>query len=189
MPFRAWMFAVTIGLAVILGALWLSIDAVLVYKQDRTNEGIAAAEYEAQASQHSPNACRAVMAESGIFDWLTCLTNNVSVDGGVKQSEYDLKAQQDMAVWALGMLIVTVWIAIITFLGVFFVWRTLLATQEMAREATRISEAQTRGYIALVAGHATLRMDRGSANLHNGFNLEFRRYANHCILFRYRSDP
>jgi len=113
------------------------------------------------------------MYESGLFDWLACLAEGLSANGGVKQAEYDVKARQDMAAWAFGMLIVNVWLAVITFLGVVFVWRILKATHVIARETTRIGEAQTRGYLGLVGGSAVLRTDRNSVNLHNGFNLEF----------------
>ena len=63
-------------------------------------------------------------------------------DRGAKQSQYDLQAQQDMAAWAFGMLIVTIWLTVVTLFGVFFVWQTLRATQKMARETRTIGEAQ-----------------------------------------------
>src|SRR6056297_3030264 len=122
---RNWVVAASLGLIVFCAALWYSWDRFSTYQQNQANERAAAAEYQADTAQHSPASCRAIMDESGFFDWFTCLANNVSANGGVKQAEYDLKAQQDMSAWALGMLIATVWLTVITLLGVFFVWRTL----------------------------------------------------------------
>lgn len=149
MPKRYWIITALPGLIVFCGALWYSWDRFSTYQQNQANERAAAAHYQADTAQHSPDSCRAVMGESGLFDWLTCLANNISADGGVKQAEYDLKAQQDMSAWALGMLIATVWLTVITLFGVYFVWRTLLATQDMARETREIGEAQTRAYLSI----------------------------------------
>jgi hypothetical protein len=127
---------------------FLSWDAFSSYQNDHSSERENAAQHQADASHSGVDPCGAVMGEFGIFDWFTCLANVVNTDGGEKQAEYDLKAQQDMAAWAFGMLIVTVWLAVITFMGVLFVWRTLVATREMAKETTRIGEAQVRAYVS-----------------------------------------
>lgn len=68
----------------------------------------------------------------------------MTTDGNAKQSQYDLNAQQDMAEWALGMLIIAFWLTLITLGGVFFVWRTLKATQDMAKSAKEIGDARVR---------------------------------------------
>lgn len=150
---RYWVFAVALVLIVAGVALWFSWNLFSAYKQNHSNERAAASQYQANAADHSPASCRPVMGESGLIDWLTCLANNVSTDGSIKQAEYDLKAQQDMSAWALGMLIATIWLTVITLLGVFFVWRTLKATQDMAKETTRIGEAQVRAYLAIKQIH------------------------------------
>jgi hypothetical protein len=141
MSFRSRLYVFAIGV-ITLGLFIFSVGIVLEYKQGHANERNSAAQYYANATKEGINSCGAIMDKSGVFDWLTCLADKISADGGEKQAEYDLKAQQDMAVWAFGMLIVTVWLAVITFLGVVFVWRTLIATQFMAGETTRIGEAQ-----------------------------------------------
>jgi len=149
MSIRTWLYvaAIGIGLTVFFTLSWASWSAFSAYQQGHANERQTAAQYHSNATQHSPASCRAIMDESGLIGWLTCLADNVSADGGVKQAEYDLNAQQDMAAWAFGMLIATIWLTIITLFGVFFVWRTLVATQEMARGAQQSFSLAERAHV------------------------------------------
>lgn len=150
----------------------LSWDKFSAYQRDKANERETAAEYYTATAQQGPDSCRSIVVETGIFDWLTCLANNISTDGSVKQAEYDLKAQQDMAVWALGMLIVTLWLSAITLIGVLFVGWTLRETRKAVRAAddavdvTRdIGEAQVRAYVRITGGSVKLvRADPGMAD-------------------------
>jgi hypothetical protein len=144
-----WIISTTLGLAVFLSGLWYSWNLFSAYQQHHSDERANATQYYSETTQHSPDACRSVMDEEGFVGWLTCLADKIGPDGGVKQSEYDLEAQQDMAAWAFGMLIITVWLTLITLFGVFFVWRTLKATQEMAKDTRYIGIAQTRPWLSL----------------------------------------
>ncbi len=145
MSFRSWMLAIATGLAV-LGLAWFSWATFSVYQENHANERVGAAEHYATASEKIPNSCGAIMDEGSVFDWLVCLGENITADGDAKQAEYDLKAQQDMAEWAFGMLIVTCWLAGITLLGVLFVWRTLSATKQTLIEAEKTTAAAVKTY-------------------------------------------
>lgn len=145
MSFRSWSYVLIFGLLVTPSA-WVSWEVFSSYQQYQINERAEVAQYEADAPKRNSGSWAAIMGESGVFDWLACLTDNVGADSNKKQTEYDLKAQQDMAAWAFGMLIVTVWLTVITFLGVLFVWRTLIVTRQMAADTLRIGEAQVRAY-------------------------------------------
>jgi len=151
MSFRSGLYVFAIvGLIVTASyAAFFSWSEFSAYQKQHANERITAAEYQADAAESGLNACRTIMGESGVFDWFACLAENVAAEGNDKHAEYDLKAQQDMAAWAYGMLIVTVWLSVITLLGVFFVWLTLRATRQMSNETTRIGEAQSRAYIVI----------------------------------------
>ncbi|MBF59539.1 MAG: hypothetical protein CME80_17760 [Halomonas sp.] len=105
-----------------------SIVYFSAYQEDHSNERQSDAEYQAKIGNNSPDACMPIVAESGIFDWLTCLANAVSSDSSAKQSQYDLNAQQDMAEWTLLMTIITGFMALVTVAGVIFVWLTLRET-------------------------------------------------------------
>jgi hypothetical protein len=48
------------------------------------------------------------------------------------------------------MLLATVAMAVITAIGVYYVWRTLKATQDMARDTRDIGQAQTRAYVSVI---------------------------------------
>lgn len=150
MSFRTGLYVFASGL-IALVLFILSVGFVLEYKKRHAYERNDASQYHANATQHSVSACGAVMDESGVVDWLVCLAENVSADGGVKHAEYDLKAQQDMAEWAFGMLLATIWVAVITLFGVIFVWRTLIATRETVEVTKESSRDQGRAYVQLDA--------------------------------------
>lgn len=166
MSFRSRLYITALGIAlfVIAALAWASWDIFSTYKQGHADERNNATQYEASASKQGPETCRPIMDERGVFDWLACLAESVGVDGSVKQAEYDLKAQQDMAVWALGMLIVTIWLSVITLVGVLFVGWTLRETRRAVKAAddavkvTReIGIAQISPYLSIV--HASAFID------------------------------
>lgn len=152
MSFRAWVFAVAIGLAaiffVVFGAKF-SWDSFSRYQQDHARQRAEAAAYEANAASQSPEACRAIMSDDGFVGWLTCVVESVTSDGSAKQSEYDLKAQQDMAAWAYGMLVVTMWLTFITLLGVVFVWRTWIEAKKTTEQAKREADIAEQSFWTL----------------------------------------
>jgi hypothetical protein len=63
-----------------------------------------------------------------------CLDNATVISRDAERAEQNLNAQREMAQWAFWMLVVTLIMAAITAIGVFYVWRTLLATQDMASD-------------------------------------------------------
>ncbi|WP_299800826.1 hypothetical protein [uncultured Ruegeria sp.] len=71
-----------------------------------------------------------------------CIVRVVEATNQHERSESDLQAQRNMARWALLMLLATVAMAVITAFGVYYVWRTLQATQKMAADTREIGEAQ-----------------------------------------------
>ena len=148
-----------LSIAVTLSGLWYSWHLFSDYQKRHANERASAAEFYYKTTRYGPDACRSIVGETGLIDWLTCLVDNVSADGSVKQSEYDLKAQQNMAAWAFGMLLVTVWLTLITLLGVFFVWRTLKATQKMAADSRIFGEATATSYLTVNWAEAAYHKD------------------------------
>lgn len=76
-----------------------------------------------------------------------CMVRVIEATNEHQRSELDLNAQRDMARWAFLMLVATVVMALITALGVYYVWRTLLATQKMSQDAREIGQKQSRAYV------------------------------------------
>lgn len=150
MFFRCWVltFAI-IGLIVSAFVANYHWDLFSSYQEDHARDRQYVTQNNAEAAEKSPQDCRPAMVEGSAFDWLACLAEKITADSSVKQAEYDLKAQQDMAAWAFGMLIVTIWLAAITFLGVVFVGWTLAATRKMAFDTRDMMGKQMRAYLAM----------------------------------------
>lgn len=147
MPLRTWLFSVIFGLAVISALAYFSWTSFSRYQDDHAAKRDEIAQYEADAAERGEELCGAVLSEEGFFRWLACVVEGVTADSSAKQAEYDLKAQQDMAEWAFGMLIVTIWIAVTTFVGVVFVGWTLKVTRQMAVDTREMSQSQSRAYV------------------------------------------
>lgn len=112
--------------------------------------GNAEGEYEANTDTYAKHAqdeiedCFALTDRSSVPE---CVRNVVKAQNEHERAEADLVAQTEMGLWALGMLVVTSAMAVVTGFGVYYVWKTLLATQRMALDAREIGEAQARAYI------------------------------------------
>lgn len=130
-----------------------SIEIFTDYQLDHLRDRREAAEDLTEVAKRSAASCRSIVSDEGFFDWVTCLADFVAADGGAKQAEHELEAQQDMAAWALGMLVVNSWLVVTSLAGLILVYRTLRATQLMANETTRIGEAQTRAHINFGVRH------------------------------------
>lgn len=80
-----------------------------------------------------------------------CIDNSKTTNREAERAEQDLNAQREMAQWAEGMLwaawVVGLSTVFATIIGVRYVYLTLVATQGMARETTRIGEAQVKAYL------------------------------------------
>jgi hypothetical protein len=77
-----------------------------------------------------------------------CVVRVINTAHEHKRAESDLIAQKSMARWALLMLIVTAAMAVVTAFGVYYVWRTLVATQDMADDTRDIGEKQVKAYVS-----------------------------------------
>lgn len=152
MSFRAWCLAAALGIAALafigMGAFY-SLDSFSRYQIDHTSQLQEVAADQTGAASQGIDSCRAILNEDGVLSWLECVVKTLSSDSEETLSQYDLEAQQDMAAWAYGMFIATIWIAGITLLGVTFAGWTLVATRQMALDTRDIGEAQARAYVGL----------------------------------------
>ncbi len=113
--------------------------------------GNAKGEYAANSSAYASHAQSQIEECFTLLDDISkavCVRDVVETQNEHERAESDLVAQTEMGLWALGMLIVTAIMAVVTGFGVYFVWRTLKATQEMAIDTREIGEAQVRAYLA-----------------------------------------
>lgn len=65
--------------------------------------------------------------------WLTCAYESEGHGSDYLTSQKSLKAQHDMSVWALGMLIASTATFLVSTFGIFFVWLTLKKTEDTNR--------------------------------------------------------
>ncbi|WP_274789838.1 hypothetical protein [Roseovarius tolerans] len=145
---RGARFKVVTALAAAIIALLMTIG----FFDSGRQYGEAIAKKSANSQTYSTNAEQEIRSTCLRLDGTAqaeCIRRVVETANEHQRAEKDLVAQTEMALWAFWMLIVTALMAAITAVGVFYVWRTLLATQDMARETTRIGEAQVKAYLSV----------------------------------------
>lgn len=134
MPNRDWRVYGAIAGVIIAAGLsgwWL-----WEYKQDQAQQRQEAARDDAEgAEQQWYYSCFQL---SGIVDRVSCIASQISRESPDKTAQHDLNAQQDMATWALGVFITSIFSVFLTTAGVILIWRTLYYTKDAA-ESTRIA--------------------------------------------------
>lgn len=126
MPFSRWIIAVAFGL---ICSASVAQDQTTTENQPRQEESIADGEESAESEQ--PRAIDPTPALEGIEAAIRDLEaeiDEVEKDRQRKNERRDVEAQEDMARWAFWMFVSTVVVAVITALGVTFVWLTLKET-------------------------------------------------------------
>lgn len=106
-------------------------------KGQESHQSHSATAYENQTDNEIGEQCS---LQPTVSSQKECMSKAVRATREQQRAEEDLDAQQQMAEWARWMLIFTVIMAAITAVGVFFVWKTLTATQEMAKDAKLIGD-------------------------------------------------
>ena len=133
MPIIAVTGIVTILLAGFF--YWLSTD----YQKDEGQQREAGAGHDSSAAEEQQyNPCARL---SGVVDSINCILRVAQGDRDTQRAEYDLQAQQDMARWALGLLVLSGVGLAVTTAGVIYVALTFRETRRMVGEASRSNAA------------------------------------------------
>lgn len=148
---------VVLGIAVIYFVGWTFIELKTEQRISKHYSG----QYE--ASDASRKIAEICASETGLAA-VECVIEQTKGQQERANDTRDLNAQEWMAHWALWMFVVTSVMAFITAIGVWFVWRTLLATQQMARETREIGEAQVCAYLTF--GGVSVTLIPGKRKLH-----------------------
>lgn len=128
------------------------------------SKGYKSADQEHSANNANRETAEVVYSEclrtsSDLNSARKCVNNTKSTSREAERAEQDLNAQREMAKWTEGMLwaawVVGLSTLLATIIGVRYVYLTLLATQDMARETTRIGEAQVRAYVTVSAAECS----------------------------------
>jgi len=141
------------GFKVVTGAFVIAVMTLLVASifSSGTKYGEAIA-YREAGTRHDSERAEYEIEErclSGLVSSRAeCVRNIIETTDEHYRAHQDLVAQTEMALWAFWMMIVSVGMALITLIGVYYVWMTLLATQGIAVDTRRIGEAQVRAYLS-----------------------------------------
>lgn len=87
------------------------------------------------------------------ISWLECAIDAVTANKEDQRAGYDLRAQQDMALWAFSILLVSIIGVIVSIGGLIGLFWTL-------RETRRIGQAQVRAYPAITRGRIKVSPDK-----------------------------
>lgn len=144
----------TVGLIAtcfVLSAIFLiwSGGRFLNYQRAHFDERNSSVENDIKDINERIEFCIKNKSDNGSPELSECLLRIVSATQSNSISRHNLKAQQDMAEWALAVFFVSFIAFIATAIGVVFVWLTL-------RETRRIGEAQMRAYVHLREASAKL---------------------------------
>lgn len=137
------------AVAALLGILAVGYGLVLeTYSEQRELHAEyqeRATEYQREAQQRIADACVGISGPA----FSECISNEVAAYEANKPADEDLRAQQDMALWALWMFIAAGATVLVTIVGIYYVRETLDATRATVTETSRIGEAQVRAYLSV----------------------------------------
>lgn len=147
MPNGNRRFIAALGLGAFL-ATAVIVASVLNYQAQQAVERDSAAKARSDYASHEPDCVRLVPPGPMVVD---CMIKQVQTAHQEKHTEYDLRAQQDMAAWALALM----WMGVIgTFMsaaGILLVYRNLVETREIGQNQTRafVHATEARLYVFL----------------------------------------
>jgi hypothetical protein len=120
------------------GLLVVGVAFFLYAQRDHTQNRERAAAYSAEYPSQQIQAECVQVPRTRTF---TCVANAPEAGGDERYTQADLKAQQEMAEWALAMFFATAGGVLITFAGVVYVAMTLHETRRMSAEAAKATSA------------------------------------------------
>jgi hypothetical protein len=158
---RHWLryvVVVAIALAAFWGVLWGGI-LLRSYQIEHANERVDAAHYKHDSANGVVVECLD-KREPTFSEGIICLAEAIEANREAKRSQYDLKAQQEMAEWAFGMLLVSFGGLLLTGFGVIYVVRAFRVATE-ANVLTRLALIEeNRAYISIGETNPITQHDR-----------------------------
>lgn len=123
---RYWIVvAIFVGLA-LLGLIF-SVVHYYSYNASERQKASSAREYATKE--------QVICAELEAILRPECILKEIKTAEENKQSAEDLRAQQEMSVWAYSLLLVSILALLVSGVGIFLIYKTLVATQQAARYA------------------------------------------------------
>lgn len=137
--------AVSVFTATALFLLWSFF--IWELSENNTQYNKYADHYASEYAENAQKDLREACPSGDIRDLAECISRYLEAQRDDYRDEQDLKAQQKMADWALGMLIGSALTLAATGIGAYFVWLSLRITRVAISDDREIGEAQVRAYI------------------------------------------
>ena len=125
------------------------------------------------AADHMADACFGIVGPA----FVKCVSDQMERYEANRPADADLRAQQDMALWALWMFIASCSTVLVTGVGIYYVRETLEASRSAVRaaddavaETRRIGEAQVRAYLSIESVSIAVDPDAGNIKLSMDIN-------------------
>jgi len=125
---------------------WMQLEA---YQDRQASERISAAKYNDSNYNEHYQWCIEI---PDVLERVNCLTKQKEAQQESKRSKYDLRAQQEMSQWALGMLFASIIALFLNVVGVFAIILTLRETRKMTGTTQEIGQKQVRAYLSSAGG-------------------------------------
>lgn len=133
-----WRAIASIGGVILFSFLFgLTIWLLSYHKEQRYDREAATGQQTEVAERYWQAACFPIPPT----DALSCTVAEPAAEDGETYAVHDLHAQQDMALWALGVFLASMGTLFLTGVGVLLLWETLRATRETLREAKNATRA------------------------------------------------
>tara|TARA_R110001606_G_scaffold317924_1_gene464787 strand:+ start:172 stop:1077 length:906 start_codon:yes stop_codon:yes gene_type:complete len=134
------------GASALLGVVALLVFVFVPYRLDHQSERRDASQAEKSISEEDIERwCGGLLAT----ERLACTARQGEAEAAKKRSQYDLKAQQEMAEWALLVVVASV-ISLFVSIG------GLGALVWTFREQRKLTESQSRAYIEVITGRTSI---------------------------------
>lgn len=185
MPKRDWLRNIALTLAAVASLAVFAAAGLFTWSQYQSGSR-AYQEYQQrayndqrQSADKIANDCAVRDAPVGVV--ANCLADGIEARQKRSDTNQDLKAQQDMAFWALGVFVVSAISLPVSIAGLTAIFISLRHTRESIVNDRAIGEAQVRAYLQILAAHIQideteqyirLRLDMGNSGQSPARNVE-----------------
>jgi hypothetical protein len=146
--------AVVHGIVALIAASILAWIGLSVYSKyvavQNDYEKWSKSTYAHQNAAAQEAALRCSRTTKGADALKACLVAEINAYQENKNTNQDLKAQRDMAWWAMWGFYLTLVSTVIGAIGLFFLWRSLKQTREAISIDREVGHAQVRAYLSVV---------------------------------------
>jgi hypothetical protein len=139
------LIATLLFVGLIAFAMW-SFKSIEEYQKANSDNRQEISSYKQETGEQYAKAC--LEEDRAVSAWAYCIVNSIDASRNAQRSNYDLKAQQEMAVWAYSLLLLTIGGFVISVVGLAALFLSLAQTRTAIKDTRDIGEAQVRAYMS-----------------------------------------